>query len=77
MRTRPGSSHEPKAAVPFLDYKISRRALGTSDSRSRARYWLQNYRFPVARVRVRCGKLPLFGEPRTRRRFSKQYYAVR
>jgi hypothetical protein len=29
-----------------------------------------------ARVRARGGKLPLFGEPRTRRRFSKQYYAA-
>ena len=30
-----------------------------------------------ARVRVSGEKLPLFGEPRTRRRFSKQYYAAR
>jgi hypothetical protein len=30
-----------------------------------------------ARVRVSGKKLPLFGEPRTRRRFSKQYYAAR
>jgi hypothetical protein len=30
-----------------------------------------------ARVRVGVGKLPLFGEPRTRRRFSKQYYSAR
>jgi hypothetical protein len=29
------------------------------------------------RVRVMVRKLPLFGEPRTRRRFSKQYYAAR
>jgi hypothetical protein len=30
-----------------------------------------------ARVRVVVRKLPLFGEPGTRRRFSKQYYAAR
>jgi hypothetical protein len=29
-----------------------------------ARYWLPNYRFPVARVRVRVEKLPLFGGDR-------------
>ena len=31
----------------FWTTKSAREALGTSDSRSRARYWLQNYRFPV------------------------------
>jgi hypothetical protein len=51
--------------------------MGTVDCRPVARYWLQKYRFPVARVRARVEKLPLFGEPRTRRRFSKQYYAAR
>ena len=29
-----------------------------------------------ARVRVKVTKLPLFGEPRTRRRFSEKYHAV-
>jgi hypothetical protein len=39
---------------------------------------IANFRFPVARARALViGKLPLFGEPRTRRRFSKQYCAAR
>jgi hypothetical protein len=37
---------------------------------------IANFRFPVARACVRGGKLPLFGEPRTRRRFSEKYHAV-
>src|ERR1700719_1194291 len=39
---------------------------------------IANFRFPVARVRaLEVRKLPLFGVVRTRRRFSKQYYAAR
>jgi hypothetical protein len=44
-------------------------------NRPAARYWLQNYRFSVARAFI-GGKLPVFGEPRTRRRFSEKYHAV-
>jgi hypothetical protein len=39
----------------FWTTKSAGGALGTSDSRSRARYWLQNYRFPVARACARSG----------------------
>ena len=39
---------------------------------------IASFRFPVARAcALVARKLPLFGEPRTRRRFSKQYYAAR
>ena len=63
-------------SVPFKrrGARVAAKCVATAPSRA-----LLVAELPVsgrARVRVMVRKLPLFGEPRTRRRFSEKYHAV-